>query len=284
MKKHLIIATIAIVIIIATVVVSFAAWDLFADKDELTFKTGDSVKLDISKDTTFTTKEVLVPKDAMKPTADYVYEMQIAKDVELKNTTAIADIDSLEFVWDLTKVTVMDKTLTSAEESTFIKDVASFKEEFTLVFRPNSAADDTQDIPYGGKIALSTTTTPVKYNVLIKFNKASNDPAQKRGADNKLVFVDTANNDNEIEYSYAEFMALDASRKGELEAIYAYTLTTNDSTVYYTDTAYNALTAEQKETLIKNDYFNTNSVPEFTLRGIKIEITIEAANKTASKA
>lgn len=278
MKKHLIIATIAIVLIIATVAVAFAAWDIFSDKEELTFKTGDSVKLDISKDTTYTTTNVLVPKDAMKPTDDYVYELQVAKDVELKNTTGIDDIDQLEFVWDLTKVTVKDKTFASDKTSTFIKDVATFKEEFTLVFRPSDATDNTQDIAYGGKVKLSETNTPVKYNVFVKFNKATDAHAQKRGTDNKLVFVDTADNKNEIEYTYAEYMALTPTRQGELEALYSYT-DDNASVVYYTNTAYAALSQADKDKLTKNDYFDSTSVPEFTLRGIKLEITIEASNK-----
>lgn len=200
MKKNLLISAIVIAIVVATVAISFAAWDIFQSKDNVTFNTGDNVSLKVAKDTTYTTTDVLVPNKAIKQNDKYKYEVVMAKGIELSITTAEATVDTVEYEWDLTKVTV--KTA-----SKVIKDVDSFNDYFTLVMRPATAADDTKDIALGGKLEVST-----KYNLIVKFAIDADAKEQKVSATDstKKVYYDKAN-DEEVELTDAE-LALEADQ------------------------------------------------------------------------
>lgn len=200
MKKNLLISAIVIAIVVATVAISFAAWDIFQSKDNVTFNTGDNVSLKVAKDTTYTTTDVLVPNKAIKQNDKYKYEVVMAKDIELSITTAEATVDTVEYEWDLTKVTV--KTA-----SKVIKDVDSFNDYFTLVMRPATATDDTKDIALGGKLEVST-----KYNLIVKFAIDADAKEQKVNATDstKKVYYDKAN-DKEVELTDAE-LAVEADQ------------------------------------------------------------------------
>lgn len=200
MKKNLLISAIVIAIVVATVAISFAAWDIFQSKDNVTFNTGDNVSLKVAKDTTYTTTDVLVPNKAIKQNDKYKYEVVMAKDIELSITTAEATVDTVEYEWDLTKVTV--KTA-----SKVIKDVDSFNDYFTLVMRPATATDDTKDIALGGKLEVST-----KYNLIVKFAIDADAKEQKVNATDstKKVYYDKAK-DQEVELTDAE-LALEADQ------------------------------------------------------------------------
>lgn len=200
MKKNLLISAIVIAIVVATVAISFAAWDIFQSKDNVTFNTGDNVSLKVAKDTTYTTTDVLVPNKAIKQNDKYKYEVVMAKDIELSITTAEATVDTVEYEWDLTKVTV--KTA-----SKVIKDVDSFNDYFTLAMRPATATDDTKDIALGGKLEVST-----KYNLIVKFAIDADAKEQKVNATDstKKVYYDKAK-DQEVELTDAE-LALEADQ------------------------------------------------------------------------
>lgn len=200
MKKNLLISAIVIAIVVATVAISFAAWDIFQSKDNVTFNTGDNVSLKVAKDTTYTTTDVLVPNKAIKQNDKYKYEVVMAKNVELSITTTEATVDTVEYEWDLTKVTV--KTA-----SKVIKDVDSFNDYFTLVMRPATATDDTKDIALGGKLEVST-----KYNLIVKFAIDADAKEQKVSATDstKKVYYDKAK-DQEVELTDAE-LALEADQ------------------------------------------------------------------------
>lgn len=200
MKKNLLISAIVIAIVVATVAISFAAWDIFQSKDNVTFNTGDNVSLKVAKDTTYTTTDVLVPNKAIKQNDKYKYEVVMAKDIELSITTAEATVDTVEYEWDLTKVTV--KTA-----SKVIKDVDSFNDYFTLVMRPATATDDTKDIALGGKLEVST-----KYNLVVKFAIDADAKEQKVNATDstKKVYYDKAK-DQEVELTDAE-LAVEADQ------------------------------------------------------------------------
>lgn len=200
MKKNLLISAIVIAIVVATVAISFAAWDIFQSKDNVTFNTGDNVSLKVAKDTTFTTTDVLVPNKAIKQNDKYKYEVVMAKDIELSITTAEATVDTVEYEWDLTKVTV--KTA-----SKVIKDVDSFNDYFTLVMRPATATDDTKDIALGGKLEVST-----KYNLIVKFAIDADAKEQKVSATDstKKIYYDKTK-DQEVELTDAE-LALESDQ------------------------------------------------------------------------
>lgn len=200
MKKNLLISAIVIAIVVATVAISFAAWDIFQSKDNVTFNTGDNVSLKVAKDTTYKTTDVLVPNKAIKQNDTYKYEVVMAKDVELSITTTEATVDTVEYEWDLTKVTV--KTA-----SKVIKDVDSFNDYFTLVMRPATATDDTKDIALGGKLEVST-----KYNLVVKFAIDADAKEQKVNATDstKKVYYDKAK-DQEVELTDAE-LAIEADQ------------------------------------------------------------------------
>lgn len=200
MKKNLLISAIVIAIVVATVAISFAAWDIFQSKDNVTFNTGDNVSLKVAKDTTYTTTDVLVPNKAIKQNDKYKYEVVMAKDIELSITTTEATVDTVEYEWDLTKVTV--KTA-----SKVIKDVDSFNDYFTLVMRPATATDDTKDIALGGKLEVST-----KYNLIVKFAIDADAKEQKVSATDstKKIYYDKTK-DQEVELTDAE-LALESDQ------------------------------------------------------------------------
>lgn len=208
MKKNLLISAIVIAIVVATVAISFAAWDLFKAKDNVTFNTGDNVELKVEKNKTYKTTDVLVPENAIKQNDTYKYEVVMAKNIELKITTGEATTDTVEYTWDLTEVTV-------DTVSTVIKDVKSFKDYFVISMRPVGAADDTTDVELGGKLDITK-----KYDLIIKFAIDAKAQEQKVDTDDdtKKVYY---NSDTKVEVSYtdAEFAALTPDEQAKLSAV-----------------------------------------------------------------
>lgn len=208
MKKNLLISAIVIAIVVATVAISFAAWDLFKAKDNVTFNTGDNVQLKVEKDKTYKTTDVLVPENAIKQNDTYKYEVVMAKNIELKITTGEATTDTVEYTWDLTEVTV-------DTVSTVIKDVKSFKEYFVITMRPAGADNDTTDVELGGKLDITK-----KYDLVIKFAIDAKAQEQKVDPDDDTKKV-WFNSDTELEVSYtdAEYDALSADDKAKLSKV-----------------------------------------------------------------
>lgn len=194
MKKNLLISAIIIAIVVATLAIAYAAWDIFQKKENVVFNTGNNVSLNVAKDTNYSTNDVLVPNKAIKQNANYKYEVMLAKDIEL-SVTGADTIDTVDYVWSLTKVAV-----TNASATETIKDVATFNEFFTIVMRPASATDNTTDVALGGKLATGT-----KYNLVVKFNNDADAQVQKVDANDKLIFVDA--NGNEVNEDNADYIA-----------------------------------------------------------------------------
>lgn len=178
MKKNLLISAIIIAIVVATVAIAFASWDMFQKKENVTFNTGDNVSLNVAKDTTYTTNDVLVPNKAIKQNANYKYEVVLAKDIEL-SVTGAASIDTVDYVWSLTKAVV-----NNASESETIKDVDTFNQFFTIVMRSTDAEGNVTDVALGGKLTIGT-----KYNLVVKFINDADLQVQKVDTDGKLIFA-----------------------------------------------------------------------------------------------
>lgn len=194
MKKNLLISAIIIAIVVATLAIAYASWDMFQKKENVTFNTGDNVSLNVAKDDSYTTNDVLVPNKAIKQNANYKYEVVMAKDITL-SVTGAATIDTVDYVWSLTKAVVKNASATET-----IKDVDTFNKFFTIVMRPADATDDTTDIALGGKLATDT-----KYNLVVKFINDADAQVQKVDVDGKLIFVDASG--NEVNEDNADYIA-----------------------------------------------------------------------------
>lgn len=194
MKKNLLISAIIIAIVVATLAIAYASWDMFQKKENVTFNTGDNVSLNVAKDDSYTTNDVLVPNKAIKQNANYKYEVVMAKDITL-SVTGAATIDTVDYVWSLTKAVVKNASATET-----IKDVDTFNNFFTIVMRPADATDDTTDIALGGKLATDT-----KYNLVVKFINDADAQVQKVDVDGKLIFVDASG--NEVNEDNADYIA-----------------------------------------------------------------------------
>lgn len=200
MKKNLLISAIVIAIVVATVAISFAAWDLFQKKESVTFNTGNNVELKVSK-AEYTTNNVLVPNKAIMQNTNYKDAVIIAKDI-LLSVTGAETIDTVDYVWSLTgaavKVESQEPAPTNASEPIVpvINDVDSFNTFFTIVMRPTSEEGD--DVALGGKLK-----TGVKYDLVVKFINDAYAKVQKVDADGKLIFVDVIGNEvNEDDAGY----------------------------------------------------------------------------------
>lgn len=243
MKKNLLISAIVIAIVVATVAISFAAWDIFKATDNVTFNTGDNVALEVTKDT-YTLEDKLVPKDAIKQNDKYKYEVVMAKGIRLSITTGEATTDTVEYVWDLTKVTV-------DTASDVIKDVESFKKYFVITMRPeNGNADGSDDVALDGKLDINK-----KYDLVVKFAIDANAQEQKVDDNdaNKKVWLNSTDG-NEVSYTDAEYNALSQDEKDKLSEV---------------------------KIDIFGDKFK---VSDFKAKNIKLEITFEAVNKTEGSA
>lgn len=178
MKKNLLISAIIIAIVVATVAIAFASWDMFQKKENVTFNTGDNVSLNVAKDATYTTNDVLVPNKAIKQNANYKYEVVLAKDIEL-SVTGAASIDTVDYVWSLTKAVV-----NNAGQNETIKDVDTFNQFFTIVMRSTDSDGNVTDVALGGKLTIGT-----KYNLVVKFINDADLQVQKVDVDGKLIFA-----------------------------------------------------------------------------------------------
>lgn len=179
MKKNLLISAIIIAIVVATVAIAFAAWDIFQKKENVTFNTGNNVSLNVAKDDVYTTNDVLVPNKAIKQNANYKYEVVLAKDIEL-SVTGAASINTVDYVWSLTKASVKN-----AGQAETIKDVDAFNKFFTIVMRSTASDGTVTDVALGGKLAIAT-----KYDLVVKFINDADLQVQKVDADGKLIFAD----------------------------------------------------------------------------------------------
>lgn len=184
MKKNLLISAIIIAIVVATVAIAFASWDMFQKKENVTFNTGDNVSLNVAKDTTYTTNDVLVPNKAIKQNANYKYEVVMAKDITL-SVTGAATIDTVDYVWSLTKAAVKN-----AGQTETIKDVDTFNKFFTIVMRSTDTEGNVTDVALGGKLKTDT-----KYDLVVKFINDADAQVQKVDADGKLIFADADGNE-----------------------------------------------------------------------------------------
>lgn len=197
MKKNLLISAIIVAIVVATVAIAFASWDMFQKKENVTFNTGDNVSLNVAKDATYTTNDVLVPNKAIKQNANYKYEVVLAKDIEL-SVTGAATIDTVDYVWSLTKAAVEVKAEepAPADEATtpVIKDVDTFNQFFTIVMRSTDTDGNVTDVALGGKLAIGT-----KYDLVVKFINDADAQVQKVDADGKLIFADADGNEVNVE-------------------------------------------------------------------------------------
>lgn len=192
MKKNLLISAIIIAIVVATVAIAFASWDMFQKKENVTFNTGDNVSLNVAKDTTYTTNDVLVPNKAIKQNANYKYEVVMAKDITL-SVTGAATIDTVDYVWSLTKAAVKN-----AGQTETIKDVDTFNKFFTIVMRSTDVDGTVTDVALGGKLKTDT-----KYDLVVKFINDADAQVQKVDADGKLIFADADGNEvNEEDSGY----------------------------------------------------------------------------------
>lgn len=188
MKKNLLISAIVIAIVVATVAISFAAWDIFKATDNVTFNTGSNVALKVEKDTDYKVAHVLVPKNAIKQNDKYEYEVIMAKDVELSITTTEGTVDTVDYVWDLTSVTVK-----SASE--VIKDVDTFNKYFVITMRPTDGnSDGTDDVALGGKLGINK-----KYNLIVKFAIDAYAQEHKEGSTGMKWYYDTTDSNNQVE-------------------------------------------------------------------------------------
>lgn len=208
MKKNLLISAIVIAIVVATVAISFAAWDIFKATDNVTFNTGDNVALKVEK-ASYTVTDKLVPENAIKQNANYKYEVIMAKDVELSITTTEGTVDTVDYVWDLTSVTVK-----SASE--VIKDVDTFNKYFVITMRPTDGnSDGTDDVALGGKLGINK-----KYNLIVKFAIDAYAQEHKVNPDDptkKVYWNKTAQ--NEISYTDAEYDGLGSVEKDNLSKV-----------------------------------------------------------------
>lgn len=195
MKKNLLISAIIIAIVVATVAIAFASWDMFQKKENVTFNTGDNVSLNVAKDTTYTTNDVLVPNKAIKQNANYKYEVVLAKDIEL-SVTGAASIDTVDYVWSLTKAAV-----TNAGQNETIKDVDTFNQFFTIVMRSTDSDGNVTDIALGGKLTIGT-----KYNLVVKFINDADLQVQKVDADGKKLYAPKAGG-TEVNEENADYLA-----------------------------------------------------------------------------
>lgn len=184
MKKNLLISAIIVAIVVATVAIAFASWDMFQKKENVTFNTGDNVSLNVAKDATYTTNDVLVPNKAIKQNANYKYEVVLAKDIEL-SVTGAATIDTVDYVWSLTKATVKN-----AGQNETIKDVDTFNQFFTIVMRSTDTEGNVTDVALGGKLTIGT-----KYDLVVKFINDADLQVQKVDADGKLIYADADGNE-----------------------------------------------------------------------------------------
>lgn len=192
MKKNLLISAIIIAIVVATVAIAFASWDMFQKKENVTFNTGDNVSLNVAKDTNYTTNDVLVPNKAIKQNANYKYEVVMAKDITL-SVTGAATIDTVDYVWSLTKAAVKN-----AGQTETIKDVDTFNKFFTIVMRSTDTEGNVTDVALGGKLKTDT-----KYDLVVKFINDADAQVQKVDADGKLIFADADGNEvNEEDSGY----------------------------------------------------------------------------------
>lgn len=185
MKKNLLISAMIIAIVVATVAIAFAAWDIFQTKENVTFNTGNNASLNVAKDASYSTDDVLVPNKAIMQNANYKYEVVLAKSIVL-SVTGAETIDTVDYVWSLTKAAV-----NAAGENETIKDVATFNEFFTIVMRPTS--DDAviqTDIALGGKLEIGVT-----YDLVVKFINDADAKVQKVNADGKKIYADAVGNE-----------------------------------------------------------------------------------------
>lgn len=194
MKKNLLISAIIIAIVVATVAIAFASWDMFQKKENVTFNTGDNVSLNVAKDTTYTTNDVLVPNKAIKQNANYKYEVVMAKDITL-SVTGAATIDTVDYVWSLTKAAVKN-----AGQTETIKDVDTFNKFFTIVMRSTDTEGNVTDVALGGKLKTDT-----KYDLVVKFINDADAQVQKVDADGKLIFADA--DGNEVNEEHPAYIA-----------------------------------------------------------------------------
>lgn len=194
MKKNLLISAIIIAIVVATVAIAFASWDMFQKKENVTFNTGDNVSLNVAKDTTYTTNDVLVPNKAIKQNANYKYEVVMAKDITL-SVTGAATIDTVDYVWSLTKAAVKN-----AGQTETIKDVDTFNKFFTIVMRSTDTEGNVTDVALGGKLKTDT-----KYDLVVKFINDADAQVQKVDTDGKLIFAKA--DGTEVNEEDADFIA-----------------------------------------------------------------------------
>lgn len=243
MKKNLLISAIVIAIVVATVAISFAAWDIFKATDNVTFNTGDNVALKVVKDDTYTLVDKLVPEDAIKQNDKYKYEVVMAKGIQL-SITSTETVDTVDYVWNLTTVTV-------GTASDVIKDVESFKKYFTITMRPS---DGSADVALDGKLDITKT-----YDLVVKFAINANAQEQKvdsADAEKKVWF--NSETDTKVSYTDEEYNALSTEDKTKLSKVII-------------DVFGDGI----------NSVFN---VEAFKAKDIKLEITFEAVNKTESAA
>lgn len=194
MKKNLLISAIIIAIVVATVAIAFAAWDIFQKKENVTFNTGNNVSLNVAKDDAYTTSDVLVPNKAIKQNANYKYEVVLAKDIEL-SVTGADSISTVDYVWSLTKASVKN-----AGQAETIKDVDTFNKFFTIVMRSTDTEGNVTDVALGGKLVIGT-----KYDLVVKFINDADLQVQKVDADGKLIFADA--DGDEVNEENADFIA-----------------------------------------------------------------------------
>lgn len=194
MKKNLLISAIIVAIVVATVAIAFASWDMFQKKENVTFNTGDNVSLNVAKDATYTTNDVLVPNKAIKQNANYKYEVVLAKDIEL-SVTGAESINTVDYVWSLTKAVV-----NNAGENETIKDVDTFNQFFTIVMRSTDTEGNVTDVALGGKLTIGT-----KYDLVVKFINDADLQVQKVDAYGKLIFADA--DGNEVNVEDADYIA-----------------------------------------------------------------------------
>lgn len=242
MKKNLLISAIIVAIVVATVAIAFASWDMFQKKENVTFNTGDNVSLNVAKDDSYTTNDVLVPNKAIKQNANYKYEVVLAKDIEL-SVTGAATIDTVDYVWSLTKAAVEVKAEepAPADEATtpVIKDVDTFNQFFTIVMRPADATDDTTDIALGGKLTIGT-----KYDLVVKFINDADLQVQKVDADGKKLYAPKAGG-AEVNEENADYLA----------------------------------NPDDYAAVMVDFYGDKYQVSEFKVKEIKLEITFDAENQ-----
>lgn len=187
MKKNLLISAIVIAIVVATVAISFAAWDIFRAQDNVTFNTGDNVALKVEK-AVYNVTDKLVPENAIKQNANYKYEVIMAKDVELSITTSEGAADTVDYVWDLTKVTV-------TSDSTVINDVESFNKYFVIAMRPTDGnTNGSDDVALGGNLVINK-----KYDLVVKFRFDADAQDHKEGNNGKKWYYDTESDNEPIE-------------------------------------------------------------------------------------